>query len=195
MQRNKKEKATKPLAPSQSGRRRGEVEESKAAKILMTVGVGVLITLVVALIVALIVVSLSNKKPAESPVKDEIHLTYQDVVTVVVDKNIMDLNQGDNVKAYLELVKETSYMIFYREKDLKNKDFLDAITTTSDDKTGVVLINLDLHSEILGAEDTVLKELEYSSPNMLPFVIVISESQSKFEFVGLMEDVLKLLGK
>ena len=34
MQRNKKEKATKPLAPSQSGRRRGEVEESKAAKIL-----------------------------------------------------------------------------------------------------------------------------------------------------------------
>lgn len=197
MQKNKKQKEIKPVAPSQSGRRRGEVEESKLPKILMTAGVGLLVALVVALIIALIVVSVTNRKPQESPVKDEIHISYQNLTSIVVDKQLAALNEQESTRdAYQELIKEKSYIIFYRTQDLKNKEFVQAIKDAKKDNVGVVLVDLAVHDQILGEDDTILKEIEYSDPKLLPFVIVVSGSDhNEFEFVGEMDRVLSLLKK
>ncbi|NMA05693.1 MAG: hypothetical protein GX931_04905 [Acholeplasmataceae bacterium] len=197
MQKNRKSKekeVKKQVAPSKSGVRRGEQEESKVAKILINVGVTVLIALVIALVVALIVVSVKNKKPKESPLKDLPHVVYTDVVSVVVDHELAALNENEHTRAaYNELIKSTSYIIFYREEDLKNTEFVEAVKALSSDSVGVVFFNLSLDDTILGAEDTVLPSIDYSDPKLLPFVIKITESQSVFTFTGTMEDVLKLI--
>jgi hypothetical protein len=197
MQKNKSKKETnKPVAPSKSGVRRGEKEESKTVKLLTTVGIGSLIVLVIGLIVALIVVSLANRKPKPNPLAELPHVTYGEIKSVVVDHELAALNEYESSReAYNELIKSTSYIIFYRNEDLKNKEFVEAVQALKSESVGVVFHNITQDDSILGAEDTVLPTIDYSDPKLLPFVIKITESQSKFEFTGTMDDVLRLIRK
>lgn len=194
MSKKKQKEVKQPVKPSQSGRKRGEKEESKVAQILTTAGVGILLALVVALIIALIVVSLSNRKPAESPFIDEVHITYANVQSIIVDEQISALNEvEDSRKAYRELIKEKSFIVFYRNEDLKNDEFVNAVLDAKSDSVGIVLYNLDLFPDILGEEDNVLPLIEFSDPKLLPFTIVISASGSQFDFFGRIENVIKQL--
>ncbi len=194
MSKKKEKEVKQPVKPSQSGRKRGEKEESKVAQILTTAGVGILLALVVALIIALIVVSLSNRKPAESPFIDEVHITYANVQSIIVDEQISALNEvEDSRKAYRELIKEKSFIVFYRNEDLKNDEFVNAVLDAKSDSVGIVLYNLDLFPDILGEEDNVLPLIEFSDPKLLPFTIVISASGSQFDFFGRIENVIKQL--
>lgn len=196
MQKSKKQETKKPVAPSQSGKRRGEKEESKLPKILTSIGIGILMALVLGLIVALVVLSLSNKKPEESPFKDLPHVTYEQVKSVIVDHELSALNEvEESRKAYGELIKTKSFIIFYRDEDLKNKEFVEAAKNAKTDNVGVVYYNLSLDAKILGEEDVILKEIEFSDPKLLPFVIEITESQATFKFYGTMNDVLSALQK
>ena len=192
MSKKKQKEVKQPVKPSQSGRKRGEKEESKVAQILTTAGVGILLALVVALIVALIVVSLSNRKPAESPFIDEVHVTYANVQSIIVDEQISALNEVEESRdAYRELIKEKSFIVFYRNEDLKNDEFVNAVLDAKSDSVGIVLYNLDLFPDILGEEDNVLSLIEFSDPKLLPFTIVISGSGSQFDFFGRIENVIK----
>ena len=194
MSKKKQKEVKQPVKPSQSGRKRGEKDESKVAQILTTAGVGILLALVVALIIALIVVSLSNRKPAESPFIDEVHITYANVQSIIVDEQISALNEvEDSRKAYRELIKEKSFIVFYRNEDLKNDEFVNAVLDAKSDSVGIVLYNLDLFPDILGEEDNVLPLIEFSDPKLLPFTIVISASGSQFDFFGRIENVIKQL--
>ncbi|MGI6782527.1 MAG: hypothetical protein ACOX56_06935 [Acholeplasmataceae bacterium] len=196
MQKNKKQSETKkPVPPSKSGVRRGEKEESKVGKILTTVGVSVLVALVFALVIALIVVSVANKKPKESPFIDEIHVNYQEV-SDVINHQLVALNEKESSrKAFNELTKPKSFIIFYRDEDLKNEEFVEAALALKSDSVGVVFYNLTNNPEILGESDAVLNKIEFSDPKLLPFVIEITESQYTFRFIGEMENVLAAIRK
>ena len=193
MQKRRKKEATKPVKPSQSGRKRGEKEESKLPKIITTIGVGILVALVLALIVALIIVSVSQKNEKKNPFEDIPHLNYEQV-QLVVDGDIPALNQNeDTVDTYVELIKDKTFIVFYRNEDLENKQFVDAVLQASNEKVGVVVYNLTLYPDILGEEDTVLGKIEFSDNKQLPFVFIITNHGQDIEFVGLIDDLLKAL--
>ena len=198
MSKKSKKETKKPVAPSKSGVRRGEPEDSKAAKILTVTGLALLGALVLALVISLIVVSIANKKPKDSPFQDLPHLSYDQVVNVVVDHQLAALNEEEHSReAYRELIKTKSYIIFYRTEDLKDEKFVEAAKALKSDNVGVVFFNLSLNPQILEEGSAVLTHevLPYSDPKLLPFVIVITESQSESTFIGEMDRVLNEIKK
>lgn len=198
-----KKETKKAVKPSQSGVRRGQQEESKLPKILTAVGSGILIALVLALIIALIVTSVLSKKDSVHPFADLPHVDYEGVHSVVVDQQIAALNESASTRdAYEQLIKNKSFIIFYRQEDLKNKQFVEAVLSYFDEDNknegdiGIVLYNITLDETILEENDPILTAAsEFSDPKLLPFVIVVTDAGTTFDFIGEMNGVLHLLEK
>ena len=180
--------------PKKTPKRGERVEDKdKVSKILMTTGMVIIGALILGLIIAVIVIAAKPDKKPENRLEGVAIVEYQDLENLF-SGNITILGESEQTKpAMEEFIKKESVVFFLTEDEIYDDEIIQQLKDFPTEERGAALYIITGSDELLKPGDKLFEDVENVDKTLVPFAIRVTETASKFEFIGGLELVKNIL--